>query len=374
MFAFKKILFNTLQSVIFSILPNSSRLLTLLFLYIYCMRISRYFLRLISVWTFLLFTSTAIAQQVGLKLDFFGYIDNREYKSTYTLDRTILGTMISPTFYFALDSSNRVVAGLHYNQDFGTNTDNKQWVKPIVYYQFKNAKFDFALGHMPRYERLKDVPKLVLADTFMYDRPNIEGLYLAYKNKNFRQSMYIDWLSKQSPIQRERFVVGTSGKYKLGAAYFANDALLYHNALTSTINEDEHVQDNGIVLLRLGADLSKHTLLDSLTIDAGFALGFDRIRSKYEMRKTKGFLAQLYLAYKSFSLANSFYQGDPQNLPLGDSFYQRKQYDRLDLGWTPFRRKNLEAKFIASFHFAPDATSNQQSFSLRYTFNKKLWR
>lgn len=342
--------------------------------YSYFMCISSFRLQFLIVIALLFLTTKSIAQQVGMRVDFFGYMDNREYKSTYTQDRTILGTMISPTFYFALDSNHRVIGGLHYNQDFGTHADNKQWVKPVVYYQFKNRKFDFSLGHIPRYERLKDVPRIVLADTFMYDRPNIEGVYFAYKSKNSQQSMYIDWLSKQSPNQRERFVIGTNGKYKLGVAYFANDAILYHNALTSTVNEDEHVQDNGIVLLRIGTDLSKHTPLDSLTIDAGLAIGFDRIRSKYEMQKTSGFISNLYIGYKNFYIANSFYKGDAQNLPLGDSFYHRRQYDRLDFGWTPFKRRNLEAKLTASFHFAPDATSNQQSFSLRYTFNKRLWR
>lgn len=338
------------------------------------MHISRFPLYFIATTILILFSSKLMAQQAGINVDFFGYMDNREYKSTYTQDRTILGTMISPTFYFTLDSNHRIIAGLHYNQDFGTNKDNKQWAKPIVYYQFKSTKIDFALGHIPRYERLKQVPRIVLADTFMYDRPNIEGMYLTYKHKKGQQSMYIDWLSKQSPNQRERFVIGTSGKHKIGPMYFANDMILYHNALTSTENEAEHVQDNGIVLLRLGTDLSRHTLLDSLTVDAGLAIGFDRVRSKYELQKNKGFIANIYMGYKNFFIANSFYKGEAQNLPLGDSFYHRKQYDRLDFGWSPFKRKNLEARFIASFHFAPDATSNQQSFSLRYTFHKKLWR
>ena len=323
----------------------------------------------------LVLTSKSSAQQrVGINIDFFGYIDNREYKASYTNDKTILGTMLSPKLYFAIDSNNRIVTGLHYNQDFGINKDNKNWVKPIAYYSYTSQKFTFALGHMPRYERLKDVPRLVLADTFMYEKPNIEGIYFAYHHKGFQQRIFVDWLSKQSYTQRERFVVGTSGKFKKGILYLANDISLYHNALSSNDSLQQHIQDNGVALVRLGIDLSHKTALDSLSLEAGFAFGFDRVRSEYEMRFAKGFLAQLHLGYKRFFLGNTLYLGQAQNLPLGDSFYHHSTYNRLDIGWVPFRKGNLEGRFTGSLHWTPDATSNQQAFTLRYRFGKNLWK
>ncbi|SMG07595.1 hypothetical protein [Sphingobacterium psychroaquaticum] len=338
------------------------------------MRINLFFYRLLSTILLILSGFTVTAQQAGMEIDFFGYIDNREYKAPYTTDKTILGTMVSPKFFFAIDSNHRIVGGIHYNQDFGKHRENKDWVKPIVYYNYRNKNFDFAIGHLPRYERLKDVPRMALADTFMYDRPNIEGMYLAYQKGGFKQSFYIDWLSEQSKNQRERFVVGTSGMYKRGRFFFANDVLLYHNALTSNDTVDQHIQDNGLVLLRLGADWSGKTFLDSLTVDAGFAFGFDRVRATYGMQYATGFLSNIYLGYKRFSLANTLYLGEAQNLPLGDSFYHRKRYDRIDLAWTPFRKGNLEAKLVLSAHLTPDGTSNQQAFTLRYRFGKTFWR
>lgn len=317
-------------------------------------------------------SSVSNAQQIGMEIDFFGYADNREYKSIYTEDKTFFGAILSPKLYFALDSNHRIYGGLHYNQDFGVHSENKERVSPIAYYNFKNRNFDFALGHMPRHERLADVPRMVLADTFMYDRPNIEGMYLAFQNQHIKQAVYIDWLSKQSQHQRERFVVGLSGKYRLGSFYIANDALLYHNALTSNEAIEENIQDNGIALLRMGADLSRNTFLDSLTIDAGMAIGFDRVRNEYDLRVAKGFISNVHLGYKQFFLSNTLYLGEAQNLPNGDSFYHRDTYNRLDLGWVPFRKGNVEGRFTASFHFAPDQVSNQQAFTLRYRFGRPL--
>jgi len=313
-------------------------------------------------------------QRVGFDIDFFGYADNREYKSIYTEDKTIFGTIISPKFLFAIDSNNRIVGGMHYNQNFGRHSENSDRLFPIAYYNYKNKNFDFALGHMPRYERLKDVPRIALADTFMYDRPNIEGMYLAFHKKTLKQALYIDWLSKQSPNQRERFLVGLTGKYALGRFYIKDDALLYHNALSSNDTIDQHIQDNGMAMLRVGVDLSHKTFLDSLSIEAGGVIGFDRVRTEYDLRTTRGFISSIFLAYRKFFVENTLYLGDPQNLPNGDSFYHRDRYNRLDLGWVPFRKGNLEGKFTASFHFAPDQTSNQQAFILRYRFGSTLWQ
>ncbi len=322
----------------------------------------------------LLALPTQAQQRVSFDIDFFGYADNREYKSIYTEDKTIFGTIISPTLSFAIDSNHRIVGGMHYNQDFGRHTENGDRLLPIAYYNYKNKNFDFALGHMPRYERLKDVPRIALADTFMYDRPNIEGMYLASQKDGWKQALYIDWLSKQSPNQRERFLVGLTGKYMLGRFYIKDDALLYHNALSSNDTIDQHIQDNGMAMLRLGVDLSHQTFLDSLSIEAGGVIGFDRVRTEYDLRVARGFISSIFLGYRRFFIENTLYLGDPQNLPAGDSFYHRDSYNRLDLGWVPFRKGNLEGKFTASFHFAPDQTSNQQAFTLRYRFGSNIWK
>lgn len=331
-----------------------------------------YMLRIFFCAILLVFSFNSYAQKIGLGIDFFGYADNREYGAQYTIPKTFFGATISPNVYFQIEENHRIYGGVHFNQEFGINTENKSRVNPIAYYNYKTEKFDFALGFMPRYERLKDIPRMVLADTLMYDRPNIEGMYFNYKNENFKQTVFIDWMSKQGYQNREQFVAGITGKYSLGNFYIRNDGMMYHNALTSNDSIDEHIQDNAVVMLRLGVDLSHKTVFDSLTIDAGAAMGFDRVRSVYDMQKASGFISNVYMGYKRFFLENTLYLGEALNLPNGDSFYHRKTYDRLDIGWMPFKSNHIEGKFTASFHFSPGKVDNQQVFTLRYKFGKPI--
>lgn len=320
-----------------------------------------------------MFKNISYAQEIGAKIDFFGYADNREYSSSFTTPKTIFGTIVSPQVYIKLEEKHKLTGGIHYNQDFGKTIDNKSIVNPIIYYNYQDSKFDFALGFIPRHEKLKDIPKLVLADTFFYDRPNIEGMFFQYKNKGVKQSIFIDWLSNQSYTQRERFVVGISGKYDWGLFYFKNNGLLYHNALTSNDLLDEHIQDNAVLTINLGIDLTNRTNLDSLTFDVGAVVAYDRLRTSYT-NSAVGFISNLYLEYKRFYIGNTLYLGQALNLPNGDPFYKRDKYDRLDLGWIPFKGKNVEGKFAAVFHFTPGKIDNQQTFTLRYNFAQAFYK
>jgi len=330
---------------------------------------SRKLFTLLGLFT-LVFIGQLNAQQIGLKIDFLGYADNREYQAPYTIPKTFFGATISPNLYFQLENNHRLYGGAHFNQEFGINKENQSRINPIAYYNYQTDKVDFAIGFIPRYERTKDIHRMVLADTFQYDRPNLEGMYFQYKNKGFKQALFIDWTSKQGFSNRERFIVGLSGKYQKGLFYIQNEGMLYHNALTSNDSIDEHIQDNALVMLRLGVDLSKKTPLDSLTIDAGASYGLDRVRSVYEMQKAPGFISNIYLGYKRFFLANTLYLGKALNLPNGDPYYHRSGYDRIDIGWIPFKSDRIEGKFTASFHVSDGYFDNQQQFILRYRFGK----
>ena len=214
---------------------------------------------------------------------------------------------------------------------------------------------------------------VVFSDTLQYDRVNIEGIYLDYHTEKFTQSIYIDWLSKQGQGVKERFIAGISGFYKFGKGYFANDATLYHNALTNVGNPDDHIQDNAVAVVRLGIDLSNQTSLDSMTIDVGGVLGVDRLRTIYD-RTSKAFISNIHLGYRHFFLHNTLYIGEAINVPNGDSYYHRDKYNRVDLGWYPFKNKNIDGKFTASFHLYKGGIDNQQAFTLRYRFDESLWK
>ncbi len=328
----------------------------------------------ISLTFILAFSFHLQAQEIGVRLNFFGYADNREYGASYTEDKTFFGTLISPQLYFKLNQNHTLYGGMHYNKDFGSHKKDKPSFSPIAYYNYTSNSINFAIGFMPRYERLKDIPRVVLADTFMYDHPNLEGMVFQYRKGGFEQRVFIDWLSQQTFTDRERFMAGISGRYNQGLFYITHAGILYHNALTSNEALDDHIQDNGVFTASAGLDLSDKTVFDSLIIDAGAVVGFDRIRTKYEMQITKGFISTQHIGYKKFALTNILYLGQAQYLPNGDPFYRRNRYDRLDFSWIPFKSRTIEAKFVASFHFSKGKVDNQQAFSVRYNFGQSLWR
>src|SRR5690606_27607976 len=127
-------------------------------------------------------TSLSRGQHAGLEIDFFGYADNREYKSLYTENKTLVARVSTPPPHSSLDSNHRIYGGVHYNQDFGRHSENRERLSPIAYYNFNNKNIDFALGLFPRHKRLADVPRMVLADTLLYDRPNMEGMFFSFQN------------------------------------------------------------------------------------------------------------------------------------------------------------------------------------------------
>lgn len=318
---------------------------------------------------FLIFCGSAQAQnnKIGFRNQLWGFADNREYKTPYTTDKTIFGTRLSPQLYFEIEDKHVIHGGVHYSKDFGSRSD-EQW-NPIIYYKYKSEPIDFYLGHIPRLETLHDIPKIVMADTFLYDRPNLEGMMLHVHTGKFEQKLYIDWTSKQSKQDREQFIAGLSGRYTIRNFHIANDLMLWHNALSDNDFEDEHIQDNGIAMFRGGFDGSTSVFLDSLTVDAGIAVGFDRVRSEYDFRYATGFISNIYAQYRQLLLRNTLYIGDSQQLPNADRFYRSKRYNRLDIGWIPFSAKGVKAELSLSFHFTPGFIDNQQQFSLLYTFD-----
>lgn len=332
------------------------------------------FFRLIFL-CLILFSSKIFSQKVGVKFDTYGYVDNREYTAPLTEDKTFLGLILSPHVYFEIDKNHRFYTGIHFKQEFGVHQENPNRVLPLAYYQYKDSLFDFALGFIPRYEKINKMPRILLSDTLNYNRSNLQGMYFNYKTERFQQTIFIDWLKKQSQNFREQFIVGTTGRFRFFKSfYFQNDALLYHNAFSFKHLPSEYLQDNGAFLLRLGVDFSNKTIFNKLSLDAGGVIGFNRFRGLTSMEFSKGFLSTFHLGFKKVYLINTLYLGQAVYLPLGDSFYKRRFYNRLDFGWTIFNTKNLEATLRSSFHFSPANFDNQQMFILRYKFDKVLWK
>ncbi len=325
-----------------------------------------------GILTFLTLLNTTLkAQVLEGNLNMFGFLDNREYARSHRKSQTIFGNRISPELGLKLDSFNRIRFGFNALYEFGSQKHTFfDSVDPVIYYEFQKQKWNFFIGSFPRLNLLTDYPRGLLKDTLNYYRPNVEGMLAKYETPDFRETVWLDWTSRQTNLDKETFLFGLSGRYQPGIFFLSHYAYMFHNAGAAIPIPGDFLQDNGGAQVEVGLDLSHHTLLDSLTVSGGIMVSFERTRalsSSFDI--PKGFVSDIYAGYKRFSVQNTFYSGEGHHLIYGDPFYTAKTYDRIDLGWAPIKSRNLEGRFVFSYHFLEGVSDNQQAFFLRYNIS-----
>ncbi|MBK0383167.1 hypothetical protein I5M32_09375 [Pedobacter sp. SD-b] len=317
---------------------------------------------------------SAKSQTIEGNLNYFGFMDNREYARSKRFSQTIFGNRISPEIGLKLDSFNRFRIGFNALYEFGSQKHTFfDRVDPVIYYEHEKNNWSFFIGSFPRLNLLTDYPVGLLRDSLNYYRPNIEGMLVKYQTKQFRETVWLDWTSRQTAKDKETFLFGFSGKYQPGMFFLSHYAFMYHNAGAGIPIPGDFLQDNGGLQAEVGLDLSKKTILDSLTLSGGVMFSIERTRAISSSFNTPaGFISNLYASYKKFSVKNTFYNGNPHHIIYGDSFYTTHgYYDRVDLGYTAIKYKNLEGKFVFSYHFLEGVLDNQQAFFLRYNISGK---
>ncbi len=317
---------------------------------------------------------TSFAQSLDINFNGAGFMDNREYKAFAKRSYTIFGTRLALDIGLNADSVNSFRVGANGIHELGARPYFLK-VDPVIYYQYQQKNWQFNIGVFPRKGLLSDYPGAMLNDTLNYYRPNVEGMLARYSNTHLHETIWIDWVSRKTDLDRENFIFGLSGKYNprpSGPFFISHYFMLLHDAGANIDVPDDNVRDNGGSQLRLGLDFSHKTALDSLTFDAGGMLSIERVRGKGGFKIPKGFVANLYLGWKRFGLANSFYAGEGHNITYGDAFYAQKIYNRLDLSWVPFVFNHIHGKFVFSFHQSPGQLGdNQQAFLLTYDLGRK---
>jgi len=320
---------------------------------------------------------TKVLAQTTLDVDFtgLGFLDNREYKDFVARSRTYSGTRTSLSLGLNIDSMNRFVVGTNAIHEFGAQpyflTAN-----PIAYYNFRGKSWNFFAGEFPREGLLTSYPRAFLNDTMLYYRPNVEGLLAQYHSAHFTETGWIDWVSRQTATQREEFLFGFSGKYRPsvnGPFYIEHYTLLLHDAGAAVLLPNDHIMENGGAEILLGLDLTKkQTLLDSLTLQAGWMMTMARVRGLDGWQTGQGFMSNIYGSFGHFAVRNEFYSGQPgQALSYGDTFYTKKFYNRLDLIWSAFNARGLKGQFVLSIHRTPGFTSNQEAFRVTYDLGRR---
>jgi hypothetical protein len=318
-------------------------------------------------------TRIVSAQNVDFHLNGMSFFDNREYKDFILRSRTYSGVRITADVGFNIDSNNHFIFGANALHEFGGNPFFVR-VNPVAYYSYTGKQWLFNAGAFSREGLLTDYPRAMLNDTLRYFRPNIEGLLTRFKSSHVTETVWIDWVSRQTNVDREQFLFGFSGRYQPslnGPFYVAHYFFLLHDAGATIPVPDDHIRDNGAAQLKLGVNLSHKTFLDSLSIEAGGMLSLERTRGLDGWQKPTGFVANAYLGYKRFALYDEFYKGDGHHITFGDAFYEKNTYNRLDIIYTPFIAKGLKGQFVLSLHNTPGYSSNQEAFRLIYDIGRK---
>ncbi len=324
------------------------------------------------------FTSLTALAQTTLDIHFngLGFLDNREYKDFVARSRTYSGTRTALDLGLNIDSLNSFVVGANAIHEFGAIPYFLK-VNPIAYYKFKNKNWLFHIGEFSREGLLDDYPRALLNDTLHYYRPNIEGMYLRFHNNknNFSENLWIDWVSRQTDVEREQFLFGFSGKYSPkpnGLFYISHYVFLMHDAGAAILLPNDHIGDNGGIQVKAGFNLSHKTVLDSLSFEVGAMSSLERTRGVDGLQTPKGFVANAYLSYGRLAIFNEFYAGQGSHITYGDSFYEKKFYNRLDFIITPFVASRLKGQFIFTMHKTPGYTSNQEAFRLTYDLGRRV--
>ena len=325
--------------------------------------------------SFLTSTVSIAQQSVDVNFNALGFIDNREYKDFIPRSRTYSGTRTALDFGINIDSLNHFIVGANAIHEFGAVPYFLK-VNPVAYYKFESSAWLFDAGEFPRAGLVDNFPRALLNDTLMYYRPNIEGLLTRYHTAHFMETGFIDWLSRQTDVDREQFIFGAEGKYRpslSGPFYITHFFMLMHDAGAAILLPNDHINDNGGAQVRLGLDFThKQTLLDSLSFEAGGMISLQRERGIDGFKIPKGFVASAYGSYGRFAAFDEFYAGQGSYIGYGDAFYEKKFYNRLDLMFTPFKANRLKGQFILSIHRTPGYTSNQEAFRITYDLGRKI--
>jgi hypothetical protein len=331
-----------------------------------------------------LFATGALAQlktdtlQGSLDIHFnaLGFMDNREYSAFVPRSRTYSGTRTTIDFGLNLDSLNHFIVGANGIHEFGAQPFYLT-VDPVAYYHYESKKWIFNVGEFPREGLLTQYPRALLNDTLLYYRPNVEGLLTNLHTKYGYESIWIDWVSRQTETAREQFIFGDGGTYipSPGHPFFLTHYfLLMHDAGNASNDPNQPgIGDNGGAQIRVGMDYSHRTVFDSLKFDVGGMISLERVRGVDGFHIPPGFVASAYLSYHKFAFFDEFYVGEGSHITYGDSFYEKKLYNRLDIIYSPFVFKHIHGQFILSIHSSPGYPGDsQQAFRLTYDLGRKV--
>jgi len=315
---------------------------------------------------FIFYPIFGLTQNFDYRISFEGIGDNREFFSRKAFSQTILGSRYA--FETGLSHNHhKVMGGLSQLFEFGSDIDYHK-PKLTLYYQFIDERKEFKFGAFPRRNTI-DFPLAMLTDTLLYYRPNIEGLFGRIEWDWGHQNGFVDWVSRQTATNREKFMAGFSGEIFYKSFFIDNYLLLFHDAGAAIDIPGDHIKDYLGYALQTGirtADISevigriKVGILGSMfrerNVTDGFIIGHS-------------FFSDLQGRYKNFGINSVLSVGGSHRFAFGDLFYRVNNYWRNDIIWYFINHKNVKGKFNLSFHLINwNDLDQQQQLSIIYIF------
>ncbi|MDR2814765.1 MAG: hypothetical protein LBB79_08980 [Prevotellaceae bacterium] len=306
---------------------------------------------------------------------FFSFADNREYDlKQRQMPQSILGSWLVPEVGLRFDSVHRLHAGVGLQHYFGSAEKVPSQVEYVAYYRYCAKPFEMYAGSFPARTLLADYPNALFYDSVVNLRLNSANIFWKIFGEQWHADVWLDWAGRQTETQREAFLVGIAGRYRLKKAYAALQSYMHHFAHAAG-ETDQHIVDNGMARLCLGVGASVGFLLDSLNINAGMLGAYSRERGvDPRYRFSGGFFSEATLEKFGIGVKNTLYIGQnlmplygkysAEHLYWGDPFYQNSFYNRSDFFVQLFDTHTVQARFTWSVHAAAGLITHQQLFTL----------
>jgi len=291
------------------------------------------------------------AQKPDFYLNFDQILDNREYFTEYGYHQSIFGMRVNPGLSFQWDTVHEIRTGINYMYEYGGEF---LAVKPQfdLYYQYTLQGWNLRAGSFSRREIL-DYPRVLLADSLSYYRPQVEGLSLSYTWSWGKVHSWMDWLGRESRKTREAILAGLDLRLNSGPFFLEVISTRYHLARTTDPADGNTLYDDGSILIMGGWDLPGSLLLDQCRLSTGWLSTYVYDRPD-AYAWGQGWLSRVDLAYRIFGIKASLHLGKPSPLAFGERLYGHGSYGRIDLFVDPFRKNTrISSRIGWNLHWLP---------------------
>jgi len=331
---------------------------------------------------FLFFQFVLVAQKVEWKVGLNYFFDNTEFsKSNLTTDQTMKGIHFTPELGVSWDSVHSVYVGADLLKISGTH-NFVDVVQPIAYYRYKNEKSTFYAGAFLRNEVLSNYSDLFFQDSVSYFRPTLQGLFWQKGTKKAFFNVWLDWISHQTAVDREKFFIGASAHKQFSLLFVDFQSYMFHFANMNPSIEALHVCDNGLAHLSVGVNYSNKHGLDTLLFAVGVLGGLERERGLvHGAHFPLGAVVRANAEYAGFGTQNTLYTGDERLIyykKYGTGFYWNNPFLRsnfyLESKWylNVIHTRAVQGKLAMKFHFSEQNVMFEQVFILSASLNSQL--